>query len=137
MRSVTQTLQGVGEISAESFGDRGRRSQRTAKSGAHAAPTPADDSLGGMAKPTRGSCARCEREVEVAYEYSATTRRWLKLYLYVPGVLLLPMLPFLAGDFAVSLPLMMAYMLGLGPALSIIRAPPLCAECGALMPKPA
>ena len=78
---------------------------------------------------------RCEREVEVGYEYSAAMRRWLKLYLYVPAVMLLPMLPFLAGDFAVSLPLMMAYMLGLGPALSIIRAPPICVECGALVPK--
>lgn len=88
-----------------------------------------------MATPTRGRCLRCEREVEVGYEYSAAMRRWLKLYLYVPAVMLLPMLPFLAGDFAVSLPLMMAYMLGLGPALSIIRAPPICVECGALVPK--
>jgi len=88
-----------------------------------------------MAGPKRGVCVRCEREVAVAYEYSATTRRWLKLYLYVPAVMLLPMLPFLAGDFAVSLPLMMAYMLGLGPALSIVRAPPLCVDCGALIPR--
>lgn len=89
-----------------------------------------------MARTRRERCLRCEHEVAVVHEYSDTTRRWLKLYLYVPAALLLPMLPFLAGDFAVSLPLMMAYMLGLGPALSIIRAPPLCGECGALMPRP-
>lgn len=75
--------------------------------------------------------------MELRYEYSAATRRWLKAYLYVPAALLLPMLPFLAGDYVVSLPLMMAYMLGIGPALSIIRDPPTCGECGALVPRPA
>ena len=89
-----------------------------------------------MAKSTRGLCVRCEREVEVEYQYSQTMRRWLKAYLYVPAVLLLPMLPFLAGDFAVSLSLMMAYMLGIGPALTIVRDPPTCVDCGALIPKP-
>ena len=77
---------------------------------------------------------RCEREVEVAYQYSPTLRRWLKAYLYVPAVLLLPMLPFVAGDFAVSLPLMMVYMLGIGPALTIVKDPPTCVDCGALIP---
>ncbi len=88
-----------------------------------------------MAKTTRGSCLRCEREVAVEYQYSSTMRRWLKAYLYVPAILLLPMLPFLAGDFAVSLPLMMLYMLGIGPALTIIRDPATCVECGALVPR--
>lgn len=67
------------------------------------------------------------------YEHSARLRKWLKAYFIIP-MMLLPMLPFLAGDFAVSLPLMMAYMLGVGPALSIVRDPPLCATCGALIP---
>lgn len=88
-----------------------------------------------MAKSPRGACVRCEREVEVEYQYSPFVRRWLKAYLYLPAVLLLPMLPFLAGDFAVSLPLMMLYMLGIGPALTIIKDPPTCRVCGALIPK--
>ena len=77
---------------------------------------------------------RCEREVEVEYQYSLNMRRWLKAYLYLPAVVLLPLLPFLAGDFVVSLPLMMLYMLGVGPALTIIRDPPTCVDCGALIP---
>ena len=89
-----------------------------------------------MEKSTRRRCVRCERDVDVEYEHSARLRRWLKAYFIIP-MMLLPMLPFLAGDFAVSLPLMMAYMLGVGPALSIVRDPPLCADCGALIPAPA
>lgn len=72
--------------------------------------------------------------MEVEYEHSARMRRWWKAYFIVP-ILLLPMLPFLAGDFAVSLPLMMVYMVGMGPALSIVKDPPLCAVCGALVPR--
>jgi len=87
-----------------------------------------------MVRSARKHCLRCEREVEVAYHHSPAVRRWWKIYFYVP-ILLLPALPFLAGDFAVSLPLMMAYMLGFGPALDIIRDPPLCATCGALIPR--
>jgi hypothetical protein len=85
-----------------------------------------------MAKVLRMHCARCERAVEVAYENSAAKRRWWWLYFLVP-VFLLPASPFLAGDFAVCLPLMMAYMVGLGPVLAIVRERPTCAECGALI----
>jgi hypothetical protein len=74
--------------------------------------------------------------VDVTYEHSPRLRRWIKAYFYIP-LMLLPMLPFLAGDFAVSLPLMMAYMLGIGPALGIMRDPPTCNDCGALIPAPA
>ena len=61
-------------------------------------------------------------------------RRWWKAYFLIP-IALLPALPFLAGDFAVSLPLIMAYMIGFGPVLDIVRDPPLCATCGALVPR--
>ena len=78
-------------------------------------------------------CARCERVVEVRYQHSLAARRWLRVYLCVPLVLL-PMFPFLAGDYMFSLPLMMAYMFGIGPALAVVREPPACAECDALIP---
>lgn len=58
----------------------------------------------------------------------------MKAYFIIP-MMLLPMLPFLAGDFAVSLPLIMAYMLGIGPALAIVQEPPTCTTCGALIPR--
>lgn len=77
-------------------------------------------------------CVRCAREVEVEYQHSAAARRWWRLFFLVP-VFLLPASPFLAGDFAVSLPLIMAYMLGFGPVLAIVREVPTCVECGALM----
>ena len=79
-------------------------------------------------------CLRCDHAVDVEYQHSPAVRRWWKAYFYIP-LMLLPALPFLAGDFAVSLPLIMAYMLGIGPALDIVRAPPLCATCGALIPR--
>lgn len=77
-------------------------------------------------------CSRCVREVEVAYQHSATTRRWWRLFFLVP-LMLLPAAPFLAGDFFISLPLMMAYMVGFGPVLAIVRERPACADCGALI----
>lgn len=84
--------------------------------------------------PQRDHCLRCGRDVELVYEHSATMRRWWQAYFLVP-IMLLPALPFLAGDFVVTLPLIMVYMVGMGPALSIVRSPPLCAVCGALIPR--
>lgn len=83
-------------------------------------------------------CLRCAREVAVEYENSATKRRWWKAYFLVP-VALLPASPMLASDFAVCLPLIMAYMVGLGPVLAIVREIPTCVDCGALIlpPEPA
>jgi hypothetical protein len=72
--------------------------------------------------------------VETQHHYPQWARRWLKAYLYIP-VAILPAFPFLAGDFAVSLPLMMVYMLGIGPVLRVVRDPPTCSECGALTAK--
>ena len=86
-----------------------------------------------MSGSARPRCPRCDREVEVQYEYSAAARRWWKIYLCVPLVLL-PAFPFLAADYVFSLPLMMAYMLGIGPALAIVREPATCVECDALIP---
>jgi hypothetical protein len=77
-------------------------------------------------------CTRCQRDVAVEYQNSAAMRRWWKLYFTVP-VFLLPASPFLAADFAVCLPLMMAYMVGMGPVLAIVREQPTCVECGALI----
>jgi hypothetical protein len=87
-----------------------------------------------MARSTRRHCLRCARDVELEYQHSAAARRWWRVYLAVP-ILLLPAVPFLAGDYVVSLPLMMAYMLGIGPVLDIVRDRPLCATCGALIPR--
>lgn len=88
-----------------------------------------------MAGSSRKHCARCEREVDIAYEHSAAQRRWWKLYFLVP-VFLLPASPMLASDFAVCLPLIMAYMVGLGQVLAIVREVPSCADCGALILPP-
>lgn len=87
-----------------------------------------------MSKPNRQRCVRCDREVEVQFQYSRRLRRGMKAYLFIP-IALLPVYPFAASDYVVSLPLMMLYMLGIGPALTIIRDPPTCSTCGAFIPK--
>ncbi len=46
---------------------------------------------------------------------------------------IIPILPMMASDYVVSLPLLMLYMLGIGPVLAIIRDPPTCWECGAIV----
>lgn len=80
-------------------------------------------------------CTRCERDVTVEYSHSPAMRRWWKAYFIIPPMLLIPAAPFLAGDYVVSIPIMMAYMLGFGPALSIVRDPPTCVDCGAFIPR--
>lgn len=84
------------------------------------------------ASPPRRYCLRCERDVAVEYENSAAKRRWWRIYFLVP-VALLPVSPILASDFAVCLPLVMAYLVGLGQVLAIVREVPTCADCGALI----
>lgn len=66
------------------------------------------------------------------YENSAAKRRWWRLYFLVP-VALLPASPILASDFVVCLPLVMAYLIGLGQVLAIVREVPCCADCGAVI----
>ena len=80
-------------------------------------------------------CTRCARDVVVEYQHSEAARRWWRLFFLVP-VVLLPASPILASDFVVCLPLMMAYMLGFGPVLAIVRERPTCSECGALILPP-
>jgi hypothetical protein len=82
----------------------------------------------------RSHCIRCDREVEVEYKHSRRMRRLMKGYMMIP-IALLPIYPFAASDFMVSLPLIMIYLMGIGPAMAILRDPATCTECGALIPK--
>lgn len=76
-------------------------------------------------------CERCGRDVEVEHRYSRRVRRALRGYFFLP-LALLPAFPVLASDYVVALPMCMLYMLGIGPALVIVRDPPACVNCGAL-----
>lgn len=84
----------------------------------------------------RAHCERCVAEVDASYR-RPKARRIAKAYplLIVP---FLPVLPIIAADFAVMLPMLMIYMLGAGPVIGILRDPPVCDDCGAIvkaMPK--
>lgn len=85
-----------------------------------------------MAEHLHGYCSRCESEVCVEHRYTKTVRSRLKLYLYLP-VVFVPFFPFLASDYVVALPMLMLYMIGIGPVLTIVRDPGVCSECGALV----
>ena len=87
-----------------------------------------------MSKSTQQWCLRCEREVEVAYRHSPRKRKLMKGYLLIP-IALLPVYPFAAADWVFCIPILMAYMMGIGPALSIVRDPATCSDCGAFVPK--
>lgn len=85
----------------------------------------------------RAHCERCVAEVDASYR-RPKARRLAKGYplLIVP---FLPVIPIIAADFAVMLPMLMIYMLGAGPVLAILRDPPHCDDCGAItkaLPKP-
>jgi hypothetical protein len=79
--------------------------------------------------PTRARCERCEIEVELEYD-DPRLRRLAKGYLFA-WLPFLPVSPIIASDFAVMLPLTMLYLIGVGPALAIVREPGKCNECGA------
>jgi len=85
-----------------------------------------------MTESSRAFCARCDHEVDVEHRHSRRLRRLLKGYLLIP-LLSLPAFPVLASDYVFCIPAMMLYMLGIGPVLVIVRDPPLCCECGALI----
>jgi hypothetical protein len=85
-----------------------------------------------MAEHTHGFCSRCDREVEVEHRHPYSFRRKVRLYLYMP-IILVPMFPFIAWDYVVALPIFMLYMMGIGPVLMIVRDPGVCVECGALV----
>jgi len=78
----------------------------------------------------RAHCERCEAEVEATHR-NPRARKLARLYplLIVPFI---PVLPIIAADFAVMLPMLMIYMLGAGPVIGILRDPPLCDDCGAI-----
>lgn len=75
-------------------------------------------------------CERCRANVEASYR-NPSGRKLARAYplLILPFI---PVLPIIAADFAVCLPLLMLYMLGAGPVIGILREPPLCNECGAM-----
>ena len=79
----------------------------------------------------RAHCERCVAEVEASYR-SPRARRFALGYalLIVP---FLPVLPIIAADYVVMLPMLMLYMLGGGQVLAILRDPPLCDDCGAIV----
>jgi hypothetical protein len=76
-------------------------------------------------------CERCDKQVEAAYE-DPKLRRWVKAY-FLLGLPFLPALPIIGADFMVMLPLLMLYIIGFGPALRVLREPPTCDECGAVV----
>lgn len=91
-----------------------------------------------MLAAMRAHCERCAAEVDASYR-SPRARRIARGYplLIVP---FLPVIPIIAADYVVMIPMFMIYMLGLGPVLAILRDPPLCDDCGAYVkatPKPA
>jgi hypothetical protein len=81
----------------------------------------------------RAHCHRCEHEVEGAFAHPRLRKvAFVYLLLIVPFI---PLLPIIAADYVVMIPSLMLYMLGLGPVFAVIRDPPTCNECGALLPK--
>ena len=83
---------------------------------------------------SHGPCARCKREVALEYRYPRG-RKWAKAYLLIP-VPFIPVLPIMASDYVVMLPLLMWYLLGIGPVLAIVKDKPVCRECGAFVSLP-
>jgi hypothetical protein len=79
----------------------------------------------------RAHCERCAVEVEASYRRPRARRlaKWYPL-LIVPFV---PLIPIIAADYVVMIPLLMLYMLGAGQVLAILRDPPHCDECGAII----
>jgi hypothetical protein len=77
----------------------------------------------------RARCGRCKAEVEGSYRHPKL-RRVAKFYglVWIPIV---PILPIMASDYVVSLPILMVYMLGFGPVYAIISQRPECDDCGA------
>lgn len=57
-------------------------------------------------------------------------RKWLKWYFVLP-LPFVPVFPIMAADYAVMLPGIMVYLLGVGPVLGVLRDPACCDECGA------
>lgn len=86
-----------------------------------------------MTDSSRAYCLRCGHDVDTEHRYPRQLRKYLKAYFLMP-LLLVPFYPMLASDYVLAIPMMMLYMLGIGPALVITKDPALCSECGALVP---
>ena len=74
-------------------------------------------------------CERCRTDVDAQYEHPRL-RRLARYYLFIP-IPFVPLFPIIGSDYVVMLPLMMAYMLGIGPVLTLVREKPICPVCGA------
>ena len=85
-------------------------------------------------RTVQAHCKRCKADVEASYK-RPKMRRLAKLYalIWIPIV---PILPMMASDYVVSLPLLMVYMLGFGPVYALISENPECNECGAYVKNP-
>ena len=68
--------------------------------------------------------------------YAQPRLRKLARYYFLLPVPFVPLIPMIASDFMVMIPLSMVYMLGVGPALGIAMQKPTCPDCGAHVPKP-
>ncbi|MBV1858038.1 MAG: hypothetical protein KUG77_06470 [Nannocystaceae bacterium] len=76
-------------------------------------------------------CRRCEEDVQGEHE-QPKLRRLARLYFLLP-IPFVPLLPIIASDFMVMIPLMMLYLLGAGAAFRFSSQKPTCPECGAFV----
>lgn len=78
-----------------------------------------------------GHCGRCKRDVRTVRPW----RHWRKvryLYFAILGVALFGA-PVLLCDGFVLIPLLMLFIVAIGPLNTLARAQPTCAECGAVV----
>lgn len=69
-------------------------------------------------------------------EFDNTSMRKLaKVYVWL-WLIALPILPIMAADYFVCLPMFMLYLVGMGPAMKLIKGPPTCVDCGAYVSEP-
>ncbi len=76
-------------------------------------------------------CRRCDVLVAGQHE-QPKLRRLARFYFLIP-IPFVPLLPIIASDFIVMIPLTMLYLLGAGAALRFITQKPVCPECGAFV----
>jgi hypothetical protein len=76
-----------------------------------------------------GYCQRCRADVQGVYA-NPGMRKVARVYLLLP-LPFVPVLPIMAADYVVCLPLLMVWMLGVGPVLRILHDPACCPDCDA------
>lgn len=79
-----------------------------------------------------GHCLRCAGPRQVEFPHTRM-RRLAKVYVWL-WLIAVPVLPIMAADYVVALPSFMLYLMGMGPALKLIKGPPTCVDCGAYVP---